>query len=113
MKNRGLDIALSIFFTLVSVVVAIGLGAIAVMLAMMTDACSEATCNVVVVTIGYELAVWGPGIITLVFVVLTIVASARRRSAWWRPLLGMLLSSLTVAAGAMIIAFAVQGSLSA
>ncbi len=113
MKNRGIDITLSIIFTLLSVVVAVGLGLVAVMLAMMTDSCGAQTCNTDVVSIGYMVAVVGPGVVTMLFIVLTIVASARRRTSWWLPLLGMLLAGLTVAVGAMMIAFAVQGSLSA
>ena len=111
MKNRGIDITLSILFTFVMVGASVALGLVSVMFAMMTDSCGPNSCNGTVIDVGVNLALWGNPLIALVMVIVTITSSARRRTAWYLPLVGVLLCGLVVTVGAMTIAFAVSGML--
>lgn len=110
MRNRGLDITLSILFTLVLVAAAGVLEVMSGMLPMVTDSCGVRNCNYVAIPIGISIWQWGVPLVTLVFVVGTIVASARRRTTWYLPLAGILAVGVIAVAALMVLAFSIEGS---
>jgi hypothetical protein len=110
MRNRGLDITLSIIFTLVLVAVGLGLEVMSVMLPMVTDSCGVRNCNEVAIPIGIGVWVIGVPVVMLAFIIGTIVASARRRPSWYVPLAGILALGVVAVIALMILAFSIEGS---
>ncbi len=110
MRNRGLDITLSIIFTLLLVAVGLGLEVLSVMLPMVTDSCGARSCNEVAIPIGIGVWVIGVPVVMLAFVIGTIVASARRRPSWYLPLAGILALGVVVVMALLILAFSIEGS---
>ncbi len=110
MRNRGLDITLSIIFTLLLVAVGLGLEVMSVMLPMVTDSCGVRNCNEVAIPIGIGVWVIGVPVVMLAFIIGTIVASARRRPSWYVPLAGILALGVVAVMALMILAFSIEGS---
>ena len=110
MRNRGLDITLSIIFTLLLVAVGLGLEVMSVMLPMVTDSCGVRNCNEVAIPIGIGVWVIGVPVVMLAFIIGTIVASARRRPSWYLPLAGILALGVVAVMALMILAFSIEGS---
>jgi hypothetical protein len=110
MRNRGLDITLSIIFTLLLVAVGLGLEVMSVMLPMVTDSCGVRNCNEVAIPIGIGVWVIGVPVVMLAFIIGTIVASARRRPSWYLPLAGILALGVVAVMALLILAFSIEGS---
>ena len=110
MRNRGLDITLSIIFTLLLVAVGLGLEVMSVMLPMVTDSCGVRNCNEVAIPIGIGVWVIGVPVVMLAFIIGTIVASARRRPSWYVPLAGILALGVVAVMALLILAFSIEGS---
>jgi uncharacterized BrkB/YihY/UPF0761 family membrane protein len=110
MRNRGLDITLSILFTLVLVAAAGVLEVMSVMLPMVTDSCGVRNCNEMAIPVGIAVWQWGVPLVALAFVIGTIVASARRRPSWYVPLAGILAVGVVAVVALMVLAFSIEGS---
>lgn len=110
MKNRALDVTLSILFTLVLVGVGLVLEMMSVMLPMVTDSCGARSCNYVAIPIGIGVWMAGVPLVMMSFIIGTIVASARRRPSWYVPLAGIVAIGLVAVVSLMILAFSIEGS---
>ena len=109
MKNRPLDITLTIVLSLVSLVVGVLLELIVVMFPMRSDACGVNTCNVPVMEGTLWVGLFGTPIIIVLFIVLAIRRLVQQRKAWPWPIFGILDSLAFVVAVALVMALAVQG----
>ena len=69
----------SIVLLVVSVLSAVVLFVPALLLAMVSDSCSAESCNMVVFTAGYYIAVFGPGITTVLGLIFTIRAMLQKK----------------------------------
>jgi hypothetical protein len=79
----------SIVLLVVSVLSAVVLFVPALLLAMVSDSCSAESCNMVVFTVGYYIAVFGPGITTLLGLIFTIRAMVQKKDAVTYALIGL------------------------
>lgn len=84
--SRSLDITLSIVFLALNAVMVAVLFVPALFLAMASAGCSG-SCNIDVVSAGFNIAVFGPSVAFIVNLVLSIVFLVKKRTTWLLSLL--------------------------
>ena len=84
--SRSLDITLSIVFLVLNALMVAALFVPALFLAMSTAGCSG-SCNIDVVSAGFNIAVFGPSVAFIVNLVLSIVFLVKKRTTWLLSLL--------------------------
>ena len=84
--SRSLDITLSIVFLVLNALMVAALFVPALFLAMSAAGCSG-SCNIDVVSAGFNIAVFGPSVAFIVNLVLSIVFLVKKRTAWLLSLL--------------------------
>ena len=109
MKNRPLDITLTIIFSLISLVVGVILELVVAMFPMMSDSCGVNACNVPVMEGALWVGLFGTPVIIVLFIALAIRRLVQRRKAWPWPIFGILDSLAFVVAVALVMALSVQG----
>ena len=91
--SRGTDIALTIVFLVLQVTLVIALVLPALFLAMASDGCGEG-CNLGVIQAGFYVALFGPGVVFIANLIVSIVFLAQKRTSWLLSLLGGVASLL-------------------
>ena len=84
--SRGLDIALTIVILVLNALMVAALFVPALFLAMASTGCLD-SCNIDVVSAGFNIAVFGPGVAFIVNLVLSIVFLVKKRTTWLLSLL--------------------------
>ena len=84
--SRGLDITLSIVFLVLNALMVAALFVPALFLAMASAGCTG-SCNIDVVSAGFNIAVFGPSVAFIVNLVLSIVFLVKKRTTWLLTLL--------------------------
>ncbi len=99
---RGTDIALTIVFLVLQVALVFALILPALFLVMASAGCFE-PCNIDVVSVGFHIALLGPGAVFVVNLILSIVFLVQKRTAWLLSLLGGVASFLVFLLGVAIV----------
>lgn len=84
--SRSLDITLSIVFLVLNALMVAALFVPALFLAMASAGCTG-SCNIDVVSAGFNIAVFGPSVAFIVNLVLSIVFLVKKRTTWLLSLL--------------------------
>jgi hypothetical protein len=84
--KRSTDIALTIVFLVLNALMVAALFVPALFLAMASTGCLD-SCNIDVVSAGFNIAVFGPSVAFIVNLVLSIVFLVKKRTAWLLSLL--------------------------
>ncbi len=108
---RTWDLVLTIVLLVLSGGFGLLMLAFAPLLAMASDGCvTGVECNGVQMTIGFWVAVIGPPLVTVVGIVAAIILLARRRVAFWVPLVASVLAFGVLFLGAVIVVGSVPGA---
>lgn len=99
---RGTDIALTIVFLVLQVALVIALLLPALFLAMASDGCGEG-CNLGVIQAGFYVALFGPGVVFIANLIVSIVFLAQKRTSWLLSLLGAVASLLVFLLGVALV----------
>ena len=100
--SRGTDIALTIVFLVLQVTLVIALVLPALFLAMASDGCGEG-CNLGVIQAGFFVALFGPGVVFIANLIVSIIFLARKRTSWLLSLLGGVASLLVFLLGVALV----------
>ena len=100
--SRGTDIALTIVFLVLQVALVIALLLPALFLAMASDGCGEG-CNLGVIQAGFYVALFGPGVVFIANLIVSIVFLAQKRTSWLLSLLGAVASLLVFLLGVALV----------
>jgi hypothetical protein len=100
--SRGTDIALTIVFLALQVALVIALVLPALFLAMASAGCGEG-CNLGVIQAGFYVAVFGPGVVFIANLIVSIVFLVQKRTAWLLSLLGAVASLLVFLLGVALV----------
>jgi hypothetical protein len=100
--SRGTDIALAIVFLALQVALVIALVLPALFLAMASDGCSD-PCNLSVIQAGFYVAVFGPGVVFIANLIVSIVFLVKKRTTWLLSLLGAVASLLVFLLGVALV----------
>ncbi len=100
--SRGTDIALTIVFLVLQVALVFALILPALFLVMASSGCFE-PCNIDVVSVGFYIALLGPGAVFVVNLILSLVFLVQKRTAWLLSLLGAVASLLVFLLGVAIV----------
>jgi hypothetical protein len=84
--SRGLDITLTIVILVLNALMVAALFVPALFLAMASTGCLD-SCNIDVVSAGFNIAVFGPSVAFIVNLVLSIVFLVKKRTTWLLSLL--------------------------
>ena len=84
--SRSLDITLTIVILVLNALMVAALFVPALFLAMASTGCLD-SCNIDVVSAGFNIAVFGPSVAFIVNLVLSIVFLVKKRTAWLLSLL--------------------------
>ncbi|WP_231918771.1 MULTISPECIES: hypothetical protein [unclassified Leifsonia] len=105
------DLVTSIILLVFAVVVAAILTFAAFFLAFASDPCGASTvCDTDRMGIGFVIALFGPGVVTLITVVVTVVLLIVRRISFWVPIAGILLAVGAWVGGAALVISGVPGA---
>lgn len=105
------DLVTSIILLVFAVVVAAILTFAAFFLAFASDPCGASTvCDTDRMGIGFVIALFGPGVVTLIMVVVTVVLLIVRRISFWVPIAGILLAVGVWVGGAALVISGVPGA---
>ena len=100
--SRGTDIALTIVFLALQLALVIALVLPALFLAMASDGCND-SCNLAVIEAGFYIAVFGPGLVFVANLIVSIIFLARKRTSWLLSLLGGVASLLVFLLGVALV----------
>ncbi|TDP98683.1 hypothetical protein AXZ95_2585 [Leifsonia sp. 115AMFTsu3.1] len=105
------DLVTSIILLVFAVVVAAILTFAAFFLAFASDPCGASTvCDTDRMGVGFVIALFGPGVVTLITVVVTVVLLIVRRISFWVPIAGILLAVGVWVGGAALVISGVPGA---
>lgn len=106
--RRG-DMIASIVLVLVAVIANVAVTATAVPLVLLTDSC-DMTCNYTVIESGFIFAVAAPSIVTLIGIFVTILRVAKRKRAFWVPLVTVAAGILALVIGTAVMILGIPGA---
>jgi heme/copper-type cytochrome/quinol oxidase subunit 2 len=101
------DLILTIVFLVISVVLAVAMMGFGFLSNFTADSCETPSCFSTVAT-GSTIAIVTPLLIVLIALVVAIVRRAKRRIAFWVPLVGIALSFAGCAAGVALVRSTIQ-----
>jgi len=105
------DLVTSIVLLVIAVVIAAILTFASFFLAFAGDPCGASTvCDTGRMGAGFFIALFGPGAVTLVAVIVTVVLLALKRISFWVPIVGILLAAGVWVAGAALVFSGVPGA---
>lgn len=111
-RRDSTDLVASILLLVVLVTAALIASTFGLFLGFASDACGTGTCDYALLNAGGALALFGPLVVGVAGLVVTIVRLVRRRRAYWVPLAAIITIAAVWWSGFGVVELAVQGSVS-